>query len=89
MGSFVGRANWNVRGSNASLQARSSLDLKAFLDAFGLSEPVASIDFQAPPAGRGFRLRKFWGRPLQAEHHRTPCFWPVRLQESSIFRSHG
>lgn len=50
MGSFVGRANWNVRGSNASFQTRSSLDLKAFLDAFGLSEPFASIEFQAPPA---------------------------------------
>ena len=49
MGNFAGRANWNVQGSSASLQARSSLDLKAFLDAFGLSEPVASIDFQAPP----------------------------------------
>jgi hypothetical protein len=50
MGSFAGRANWNVGGSSASFQARSSLDLKAFLDAFGLSEPLASIEFQAPPA---------------------------------------
>jgi hypothetical protein len=50
MGSFAGRANWNVEGSNASFQVRSSLDLKAFLDAFGLREPLASIDFQAPPA---------------------------------------
>ncbi len=43
-------ANWNVEGSRASFQARSSLDLKAFLGAFGLSEPLASIEFQAPPA---------------------------------------
>jgi AsmA-like C-terminal region len=50
MGSFAGRANWNVGGSNASFQARSSVDLKAFLDAFGLGEPLASIEFQAPPA---------------------------------------
>ena len=50
MGSFAGRANWNVEGSRASFQARSSLDLKAFLGAFGLSEPLASIEFQAPPA---------------------------------------
>ena len=49
MGSFAGRANWNVEGYRASFQARSSLDLKAFLDAFGLGEPVASIEFQAPP----------------------------------------
>jgi hypothetical protein len=50
IGSFAGRANWNVAGSTASFQARSSLDLKAFLDAFGLREPLASIEFQAPPA---------------------------------------
>jgi hypothetical protein len=50
MGSFAGRAHWNMEGSSASFQVRSSLDLKAFLDAFGLSEPIASIEFQAPPA---------------------------------------
>jgi hypothetical protein len=50
MGSFAGRANWNVEGSSASFQVRSSLDLKAFLDAFGLGEPLAGIEFQAPPA---------------------------------------
>ncbi len=50
MGSFAGRANWNVEGYRASFQARSSLDLKAFLDAFGLAEPLASIELQAPPA---------------------------------------
>jgi AsmA-like C-terminal region len=50
MGSFAGRANWNVQRSSASFQTRSSLDLKAFLDAFGLDEPFASIEFQAPPA---------------------------------------
>jgi hypothetical protein len=49
MGSFAGRGSWNVEDSRASLQARSSLDLKAFLDAFGLGEPVATIEFQAPP----------------------------------------
>src|SRR5438132_1090476 len=50
MGSFAGRANWNVEGNRASFQARSSLDLKAFLDAFGMAEPLASIELQAPPA---------------------------------------
>src|SRR5882762_295411 len=50
IGSFAGRANWNVQASSASFQTRSSLDLKAFLDAFGLGEPFASIEFQAPPA---------------------------------------
>src|SRR6266702_4653170 len=33
MGSFAGRVNWNVQGSSASFQTRSSLDLKAFLHA--------------------------------------------------------
>ena len=50
MGSFAGRANWNVQGSSASFQTRSSLDLKAFFDAFGLGDPFDSIEFQAPPA---------------------------------------
>jgi hypothetical protein len=50
MGSFAGRGNWNVQRNRASFQARSSLDLKAFLDAFGLGEPLTSIEFQAPPA---------------------------------------
>src|SRR5881398_1538112 len=50
MGSRAARANWNVQGNSASFQTRSSLDLKAFLGAFGLGEPLASIEFQAPPA---------------------------------------
>src|SRR5256886_6361502 len=50
MGSFAARANWNVQGTSASFQTRSSLDLKALLGAFGLAEPFASIEFQAPPA---------------------------------------
>jgi AsmA-like protein len=50
MGGFAGRANWNVQGSSANFQARSSLDLKTFLDAFGLGEPLGSIEFQSPPA---------------------------------------
>jgi AsmA-like protein len=50
MGSFAGRASWNVERSRASFQARSGLDLKAFLDALRLGEPLASIEFQASPA---------------------------------------
>src|SRR5213594_4375516 len=50
MGSLAARANWNVQGNSASFQTRSSLDLKAFLDAFGLGEPFVSVEFQAPPA---------------------------------------
>jgi hypothetical protein len=50
MGSFAGRGNWNVEGSTANFQARSSLDLKGLLGAFGLGEPFAEIEFQASPA---------------------------------------
>jgi hypothetical protein len=49
MGSFAGRADWNVEGNSATFQARSSLDLKAFLGAFDLGEPLAGMKFQAPP----------------------------------------
>jgi hypothetical protein len=49
MGSFAGRANWKMEGNNVRFQARSSLDLKAFLNAFDLGEPLASIEFRAPP----------------------------------------
>src|SRR6266702_7332875 len=39
-GNFAGRADWNRETNRANLQARSSLDLKGFLDAFGLGEPL-------------------------------------------------
>src|SRR5207249_10140901 len=48
-GNFAGRADWNRETNSASFQARSSLDLKGFLDAFGLGEPLAGIDFHSPP----------------------------------------
>jgi len=48
-GNFVGRADWNRETNSASFQARSSLDLKGFLDAFGLGEPLAGIEFRSPP----------------------------------------
>src|SRR6058998_1360187 len=48
-GNFAGRADWNRETNNANFQARSSLDLKGFLDAFGLGEPLASIEFRSPP----------------------------------------
>ncbi len=59
MGSFAGRANWNVEGSSVSFQARSSLDLKVFLDAFGMREPLSSVEFQAPPAVEIFGAVEF------------------------------
>jgi AsmA-like protein len=48
-GSFAGRADWNRETNSAHLQVRSSLDLKAFLDAFELGEPLAGIEFHSPP----------------------------------------
>src|SRR6266581_2605287 len=48
-GNFAGRADWNRETNNASFQARSSLDLKGFLDAFGLGEPLGGIEFRSPP----------------------------------------
>ena len=48
-GSFAGRGDWNRENNTARFQIHSTLDLKAFLDAFGFGEPVADVDFQSPP----------------------------------------
>ncbi len=48
-GSFAGRADWNWETSTANFEARSSLNLKAFLDAFGLGGPLVSTEFHSPP----------------------------------------
>ncbi|MFZ0916238.1 MAG: AsmA-like C-terminal region-containing protein [Candidatus Udaeobacter sp.] len=48
-GNFAGRADWNRETNRANFQARSSLDLKAFLAAFGLGESLAGIEFRSPP----------------------------------------
>jgi len=48
-GSFAGRADWNWGTNTANFEARSSLDLKAFLDAFGLGAPLASTEFHSTP----------------------------------------
>jgi hypothetical protein len=48
-GNFAGRADWNRETNSANFQVRSNLDLKAFLDAFGLGEPLAGIKFHSPP----------------------------------------
>jgi hypothetical protein len=48
-GSFAGRADWNRETNSANFQVRSSLDLKAFLDAFGLGKPLAGMEFHSPP----------------------------------------
>ena len=48
-GNFTGRADWSRETDRANFQLRSSLNLKAFLDAFGLGEALAGIAFDAPP----------------------------------------
>ena len=48
-GSFAGRADWNWKSNAAKFQVQSSLDLKAFLDAFGLGKPLAETEFHSPP----------------------------------------
>src|SRR5438067_5284816 len=48
-GSFAGRAAWNRESNTAKFQIRSGVDLKAFLNAFAVREPVEGIEFQSPP----------------------------------------
>jgi hypothetical protein len=48
-GSFAGHADWNWKTNTANFEARSSLNLKAFLDAFGLGEPLAGTEVHSPP----------------------------------------
>lgn len=48
VGTFAARVDWD-RQNNHATQMRSSLDLKIFLDAFGLGGPVADMTFQSPP----------------------------------------
>src|SRR6266480_1643208 len=49
MGGFAGRAEWDRQSDSANFQVRSSLDLKAFLDALGLGGPLADMTFHSPP----------------------------------------
>jgi AsmA-like C-terminal region len=48
-GAFSAGADWSRQTNNANFQVRSSLDLKAFLDAFGFGEFLADAAFQTPP----------------------------------------
>jgi hypothetical protein len=49
MGGFAGRANWHRQTGLAEFQARSTLNLKSFLDAFGFEHLFADLAFHAPP----------------------------------------
>ena len=48
-GTFAGRGDWNRESNTAKFQIHSTLNLKAFLDAFGVGEPMADVEFQSPP----------------------------------------
>ena len=48
-GAFAGRGDWSRESDTAKFQIHSTLDLKGFLDAFGVGEPMADVEFQSPP----------------------------------------
>src|SRR6266478_5465338 len=81
-GNFAGRADWNRETNNANFQARSSLDLKGFLDAFGLGESLAA-------SGRNLWLARFRAESISAGCDRARRFWAVQLQGDPVLRSYG
>ncbi len=48
-GSFDGRAIWSRQTGVANFQARSTLDLKSFLSAFGFDQLLSETTFTTPP----------------------------------------
>src|SRR6188472_4539380 len=48
-GAFAGRGDWNRESNVAKFQIHSTLNLKGFLDAFGVGEPLADVQFDSPP----------------------------------------
>jgi hypothetical protein len=48
-GNFAARGTWDRRQQTAHFQARSTLDLKTLLDAFGLGKRLADIRFVSAP----------------------------------------
>jgi len=48
-GSLAGSGDWNWKSNAAKFQIQSSLDLKPFLAAFGLGEPLKDTEFYSPP----------------------------------------
>jgi AsmA-like protein len=48
-GAFAGRGDWNRENNTAKFQIHSTLDLRAFLDAFGLGEPLTETEFHSSP----------------------------------------
>lgn len=48
-GSFSGHANWSRQTGAADFQARSSIELKSFLEALGFHELVSDVTLHTPP----------------------------------------
>jgi hypothetical protein len=48
-GAFAGRGDWNRESNIAKFQIHSTLNLKAFVDAFGVGERMADVEFHSPP----------------------------------------
>ncbi|MGC1322878.1 MAG: hypothetical protein WA849_11905, partial [Candidatus Udaeobacter sp.] len=48
-GVFAGRGDWNRENNTAKFQIHSTLNLKGFLDAFGVGKPMADVEFHSPP----------------------------------------
>ena len=48
-GAFAGRGEWSRESNAAKFQIHSTLNLKAFFNAFGVGEPMADVEFQSPP----------------------------------------
>jgi hypothetical protein len=49
-GAFSGHASWERKTGQADFQARSSIELKTFLETLDFREPVADVTFETPPA---------------------------------------
>jgi hypothetical protein len=48
-GTFAGRGDWNRETNTAKFQIHSTVNLKAFLDAFGVGGPMTDVEFDSPP----------------------------------------
>ncbi|MDQ6808569.1 MAG: AsmA-like C-terminal region-containing protein [Verrucomicrobiota bacterium] len=48
-GNFSARANWSRATGDADMQARSTLNARQFLDAFGFGKFVSDLTFSTPP----------------------------------------
>jgi len=48
-GTFAARGDWNRESNTAKFQIHSTLNLKAFLGAFGVGGPIADVEFHSPP----------------------------------------